>query len=357
MAGVFILSLFLGLRALTASAETQVRVLPNGQGVIDENEAIPLASAASQAMAPSSSESADASLIRRQASQDTSAVLAEAAEQQEEKQNSSSPSPCPPPRGVQGEDAELNFVPSEWKGPRIKVPLNLATYRGPPGQKGVHGAQGRAGPKGPPGLKGDPGGIHQGPRGPPGPPGIHGPTGPDGPVGPPGPAGMPGIPWDAEKHGEEMIAFAHEILHKVDTLNQQKDEAAAMLIDEMRELDKQLGLEDHDNWMTEEELKMINTVASNMEVSLENWEKHLEHSKAMLLQKAAQQTALEMEINETQKMQKQALTVEVHPTTVPYQDYGAYPPNQWDEDKDRAFAAHAPAALICFAIMATVVRL
>lgn len=347
MAGVFILSLLLGLHAMFSSAETQVRVLANGEGVVDEKEA-------AEAMSPSSSGAADASLIRREASQDASAVLAEASEQQEKKQNGSSASPCPPPRGVQGEDAQLNFVPSEWTGPRMKVPVNLETYRGPPGQKGMHGSQGRAGFEGPPGLKGDPGGIHVGPRGPAGPPGVHGPTGPEGPLGPSGPSGMLGIPWDGEKQGEEMIAFAHEILHKVDTLNQQKDEAAAMLIDEMRELDKQLGLEDHDNWMTQDELQQINGLSKDMDVNLANWEQHLEHSKEVLLQKAEQQKALQGEIDETKAMQREADKA-VPPTAMPYQQHPQG--EQWDEEKDGASAGSAPAAVILCAIMAVFVRL
>lgn len=285
MAAVFILSLFLSLHATTPFAETQVRVLANGVGVVDDEEAMAKASAASQASPPA----ADASLVRREASKDEGTVLAEAAEGKEENQNISSPSPCPPPRGVQGEDAQLNFVPSEWTGPRMSVPVNLQTYRGPPGQPGMHGAQGRAGPKGPRGLKGDPGGIHVGPRGAPGPPGVHGLTGPEGLAGPLGPAGMPGPAWDGEKQGEEMIAYAHEILHKIDTLNQQKDEAAAMLIDEMMELDKQLGLEDHDNWMTDDELKQINGLSIDMDDQLDDFHHHLEHSRDVLLQKVEKQ--------------------------------------------------------------------
>eukprot|EP00930_Biecheleria_cincta_P047555 TRINITY_DN3298_c0_g1_i1.p1 TRINITY_DN3298_c0_g1~~TRINITY_DN3298_c0_g1_i1.p1 ORF type:complete len:400 (-),score=83.69 TRINITY_DN3298_c0_g1_i1:102-1190(-) len=329
MAAVFILSLLLGLHAATPFAETQVRVLANGVGVMDGEEAIAKADAASKAEAPSSSAAADVSLVRREASKADGTVLAEAAERQEENENNSSPSPCPPPQGVQGEDAQLNFVPSEWKGPRVSVPVNLETYRGPPGQKGVHGAQGRAGPKGPPGLKGDPGGIHTGPRGAPGPPGVHGPTGQEGPVGPPGPVGMPGPPWDGEKQGDEMIAFAHEILHKIDTLNQQKDEAAAMLIDEMMELDKQLGLEDHDNWMTDDELERIKSMSVSMDAQLDEFHDHLEHTRDVLLQKAEMQKALQAEIDEAREKQLEAQRGVPQPP-MPHQQY----PQRGHTDKD-----------------------
>lgn len=339
MAGVFILSLLLGLHATTSFAEAQVQVLASGEA---------------QA---SFSDAADGTRIRREASQDAGAILTEVGEQQEETQNESSP-----PRGVQGEDADLSFVHSEWHGPSVQLPTNLDTYRGPPGHNGLQGLQGAMGPKGPPGLKGDPGAMHAGPPGPPGPPGVHGPTGPEGLVGNPGPAGMPGPPWDGEKQGEEMIAFAEEILHKIDTLNQQKDQAAAMIVDDMKELENQLNLSDHDNWMSDDELNQIKGLYEDLNEKLEEHQEHLEHTRKVLLQKAEQQQKLQAQINETWKQQQQqaarmaASPMAMHPhMKAPHAQYAFS-----QELKDGASAVlvgSAPAAIIVCATMSIVVGL
>eukprot|EP00439_Symbiodinium_sp_Y106_P068981 s2061_g11.t2 len=174
----------------------------------------------------------------------------------------------------------------------------------PPGPQGPAGPQGFTGPAGPQGPKGPPGSVHPGPPGPSGDPGPHGPQGERGPKGPGGPRGPPGPDYDGEKKGDEMIDMAKDLLRKVDTLNQQSDEAAAMLVDEMKELEKQLGLEEKENWITEDELRQIGELATDMTKQLNSYSGHLEHARHGLAMKAHSQQAAMQELEQTRARQE-----------------------------------------------------
>jgi len=197
--------------------------------------------------------------------------------------------------GPTGSSAVLPISLDEWKGPRISLPKNLNQYQGPPGQKGQRGVQGPEGPRGTPGRKGDPGVVKKGPPGPVGPVGDHGPLGDPGAAGPPGPAGMPGPDWDGPKQGEEMIRNVRDLLFKVDTLNQQKDSVSAMLLDEMRELDTQLGLEERDNVVSQDELNQIKGLSDDMSTKVHAFDNYLSDARKGLVDKArAQKSAMQL---------------------------------------------------------------
>lgn len=201
----------------------------------------------------------------------------------------------------EGPPAELPISMHDWKGPRVNLPKDLRLYRGPTGPKGPAGPQGYTGPPGPIGPKGPPGGVKRGPAGPPGNQGPHGPPGPKGPQGPRGPAGPD---FDSDKLGDEMIDKAKDLLRQVDTLNQQSDEAAAMLVEEMKEIEKQLGLEDKENWITAEELQQINGLAEDMSKQLHSYSGHLDHARHGLAEKTQNQEAAMHELLETRQRQQ-----------------------------------------------------
>lgn len=79
-----------------------------------------------------------------------------------------------------------------------------------------------------------------------------------------------------------MIDHAKDLLRQVDTVNKQSDEAAAMLVEEMREIEKQLGLEDKENWITADELQQISALADDMTKQLNSYSGHLDHAQRPL---------------------------------------------------------------------------
>lgn len=101
-----------------------------------------------------------------------------------------------------------------------------------------------------------------------------------------------------------MIDMAKDLLRKVDTLNQQSDEAAAMLVDEMKELERQLGLEEKENWITEDELRQIGELATDMTKQLNSYSGHLEHVRHGLAMKAHSQQAAMQELEQTRARQE-----------------------------------------------------
>ncbi|CAJ1402276.1 unnamed protein product [Effrenium voratum] len=206
--------------------------------------------------------------------------------------------------GPPGPPATLPLGMHDWKGPRTSLPKDLRLYRGPPGRKGPTGPQGFTGNQGPAGPKGPPGAMRRGPPGPAGPPGVHGPLGDVGPKGPKGPHGAPGPDFDGEKLGAEMIDMAKELLRKVDSLNQQSDEAAAMLVEEMQEIEKQLGLEDKENWITSDELTQIGALAEDMTKQLNSYSGHLDHARRGLATKARSQEEAMHELFQTRQRQQ-----------------------------------------------------
>lgn len=204
----------------------------------------------------------------------------------------------------EGPAAELPIAMHDWKGPRVNLPKDLRLYKGPTGPQGAMGPQGLTGPAGPVGPKGPAGGVKRGPPGPIGNQGPHGPQGPQGPKGPTGPRGPTGPDFDSEKLGDEMIDKAKDLLRQVDTLNQQSDQAAAMLVEEMKEIEKQLGLEDKENWITAEELQQISGLADDMTKQLHSYSGHVEHARKGLQEKTQNQEAAMHELIETRQRQQ-----------------------------------------------------
>uniref|UniRef100_A0A7S2HQY8 Uncharacterized protein n=1 Tax=Alexandrium andersonii TaxID=327968 RepID=A0A7S2HQY8_9DINO len=104
------------------------------------------------------------------------------------------------------------------------------------------------------GLPGEDGRLVPGPPGPPGDLGPHGPLGHRGPQGETGETGITGEDWDGKKQGDEMIMLGNEMLHKVDTLVQTHDESASILLEQMKMLERQLGMEVKDLHITQDDL-------------------------------------------------------------------------------------------------------
>eukprot|EP00931_Biecheleriopsis_adriatica_P036502 TRINITY_DN21022_c0_g1_i2.p1 TRINITY_DN21022_c0_g1~~TRINITY_DN21022_c0_g1_i2.p1 ORF type:complete len:346 (-),score=67.20 TRINITY_DN21022_c0_g1_i2:180-1217(-) len=243
-------------------------------------------------------------MLRREASKETAAsgqALSSSREGHESEWNSGPVGNAGPP----GPPAQLPLSMKDWKGPRVNLPKDLKLYRGPVGLVGTQGRQGDIGPQGPPGPKGEPGSVHKGPAGLPGVPGKRGAPGEVGAKGPPGPRGMPGPDFDGEKQGDEMINSAKELLHKVDTLTQQSDEAASMLLEEMKDIDNQLGLEDAEDAQAEGELVQIGNLAGDMTTQLNTHSRNLVHAQHALHNKLVQERHVAHDVYRTRHLQQQ----------------------------------------------------
>lgn len=148
-------------------------------------------------------------------------------------------------------------------------PVSSATYMpplGPPGPPGglpqagvlqsldLRGKRLIKGSPGAPGPPGTPGYDKKGPEGPPGEIGQHGPTGPDGPRGLPGDPGADGEPWDGSKNGDDFVSLAEDLLTKVKTVTSSQDEAVGLLIEQMKMLERQVGLDSSTLELTQKEI-------------------------------------------------------------------------------------------------------
>lgn len=94
-----------------------------------------------------------------------------------------------------------------------------------------------------------------------------------------------------------MIALAQDMLRKVDTISQSSDEASALLIDQMRMIDKQIGLDEKGLELTQAELAQITEDAKGMMRGLLQFNGTLVKSKQVLVskQESQQQVVREME--------------------------------------------------------------
>eukprot|EP00933_Yihiella_yeosuensis_P081146 TRINITY_DN94696_c0_g1_i1.p1 TRINITY_DN94696_c0_g1~~TRINITY_DN94696_c0_g1_i1.p1 ORF type:complete len:327 (+),score=69.29 TRINITY_DN94696_c0_g1_i1:108-1088(+) len=186
------------------------------------------------------------------------------------------------PQGPPGTDVKFPEYLERMKGPSVSLPKNLSLYKGPQGPKGPRGPQGLVGQSGPRGPPGPAGTTHRGPPGVQGDQGLHGETGEAGPPGPRGPKGPKGDSWDASKQGEDLINLAKDLERKTDTVSQSKDEAASLLIEQMRMLEKQLGMEERNVDLTQAELSRVFDLEQKMNGKLGQYNGHLQHSRQEL---------------------------------------------------------------------------
>lgn len=166
------------------------------------------------------------------------------------------------------------------------------------GQHLKHGPPGKSGPTGPPGHD------KKGPPGWPGEAGPHGETGPPGFQGPPGDEGIPGEPWDGSKQGEELVRLAEELLHKVDTITSSQDEASGLLIEQMKMLERQVGLDSSTLQLTEEELEAERRLAARIPWDSERLREQNNKAFQALNGKLQSQASVEMELARAQAAQQ-----------------------------------------------------
>lgn len=121
-----------------------------------------------------------------------------------------------------------------------------------------------------------------------------------GPPGPPGTKGIPGPAWDAVRQGNEMIALAQDMLRKVDTVSQSSDEAAALLLDQMRMIEKQIGLDEKGLELTQAELGEITENARNMMRGLLQFNGTFKKAKRVINAKKNVQNMISQEIKKVQ---------------------------------------------------------
>jgi len=164
------------------------------------------------------------------------------------------------------------------------------------------------GPPGTPGPPGPSGHDKKGPTGWPGEVGPHGDTGPVGFQGEPGAKGLPGEPWDGSKQGEEFVRLAEELLHKVDTITSSQDEAAGLLIEQLKMLERQVGLDSSSLELTEEELEAERRLAARLPWDSERLQEQNDKAYQALNSKLQSQVSVEMEFARARAAQQNYMT-------------------------------------------------
>lgn len=205
---------------------------------------------------------------------------------------SAAAAPAAGPQGPPGSNAEFPDGLDNMKGPNSVLPADISLYRGPTGPKGIRGLQGDEGPVGPPGRPGPPGATRRGPPGLPGEEGLHGPDGPRGPQGARGRKGPKGPNYDALRNGDLMIQFGQDIYQRLQTLSQSKEEAASVLLDQMKVLERQLAIEDTQLNLTQEELDDVQKIEARMNTELNLIMTNVTHAEMVLAQKKRNQAAV-----------------------------------------------------------------
>lgn len=198
---------------------------------------------------------------------------------------------------AEGTVKELLADGSEADPTNVSTLANFSQYVGPVGPAGPQGRQGLAGPQGPQGPQGAPGGSQKGPQGPPGEQGPHGDSGPLGPQGPPGNVGPTGVDFDGVALGEMLITRGKEIIRKVDAVSQSGDQAAGLLVDQMRMLEQQLGLDANELRVSDAELANITKREREINGAVANYSAKLdaEYQAIMQMQQAQNETSVEIQ--------------------------------------------------------------
>lgn len=234
--------------------------------------------------------------------------------------------------GPPGPPAVLPWYPLSWKGPDTELPANLSSYVGPPGLPGAAGSQGRLGPPGPPGPPGQNGTFITGPPGPPGDLGPHGSTGPRGPQGEPGEKGQLGEAWDGKRQGEEMISLVEDLLRKVDTISQSQDEASSVLVEQIKMLENQIGMDSTDLHLTKEELEAERRLAARIP----------EEMQRLREQRLAAAEALEAKSQSQADVLQELQRAEVAERSYKDLARGVQEPNQWPQGYQTRGASNSP---------------
>lgn len=111
---------------------------------------------------------------------------------------------------------------------------------------GAPGMQGDPGPKGPRGPQGPDGRAVRGMPGPAGPVGPHGEDGPRGPRGKAGKQGPQGFAFDGRAQAESLIKIGEEMLRQVDNIREAHDSSSALVVDNIRRVEKYLKMDAED---------------------------------------------------------------------------------------------------------------
>lgn len=233
----------------------------------------------------------------------------------------------PTGQGPPGPPATLPDIPGATKAGDTMLPQDLTKARGPPGPDGPAGAQGPPGLPGPPGLAGEDGHLVAGPPGPPGDIGPHGALGPQGAQGVVGEKGITGEDWDGRRQGDEMIALGQELIHKVDTLAQTHDESSSILLEQMKMLERQLGMEVKDLHITQDDLNAQQDLMARIARETQQLKGYrLQSTEAISRKENFEANALqELQHAEQAQMHYQNLPGSV---AVDDSDYGRYGPGQ-----------------------------
>jgi len=205
-----------------------------------------------------------------------------------------------------GPDGRLAAVPgyASWQTQGF-VQMNLADHMvGPPGERGIQGVPGDPGPIGDMGPPGKNGTLHYGHQGPPGPPGEVGEPGFRGERGPHGPAGKRGPPNDGERHGQELILIAADLLRKVDAVMQTHDETATFLLIQMRLLEKQLGVDSQETAWVRQAMDLMDHRGRDINKTLEKFQEKILAARRLADNASMIQADYQAEVREVRRTTK-----------------------------------------------------
>lgn len=137
------------------------------------------------------------------------------------------------------------------------LPTNLSSYFGPPGPTGHTGREGDPGDPGGIGFQGQDGILKRGDPGQTGFAGKHGKPGPPGEKGMKGPMGPRGHTWDTDRQFKEMLSLTRDFIRRTDTMTQVHDQAATMMLNQISEMEKSLGMYEQEGSMSGEMLATL----------------------------------------------------------------------------------------------------
>jgi hypothetical protein len=189
--------------------------------------------------------------------------------------------PGPPgPPGAAGETFMPDH-PKEWSY-KADTPKDLTKLLLPGGLQGIPGKQGSSGPLGAVGLQGENGTTLKGPPGPPGIQGPHGPDGDKGLEGLQGKQGKRGKTFPAHLQAAEMVDLGEGLIRKLDTSRESADESATLLMEQIKQLEEKILLDQGDVNISMTHLNGLAAYGVEFHNRMRLWKEHADRIKRLM---------------------------------------------------------------------------
>lgn len=120
----------------------------------------------------------------------------------------------------------------------------------------------------------------------------------------PGVQGVAGFDWDGKRQANELIEMTQTILRHNDAIRESHDVSAQLLLDSIRQLEKQLKMDDQEIALSDAEMKELQRASRAMNAHLTAYKEKLNFTTEALYAKQKAQGDVKSELARTQSAEK-----------------------------------------------------